>query len=97
MQATIDRSGCISCGLCAELCPEVFAIAVDGMAEVKAQKKAARSRSSMLKPDGMIKAHVPSSKPRMGHGPFYPYMLSSSFKVQSYSTLPLFFDPLTML
>ena len=34
MQATIDRSGCISCGLCAELCPEVFAIAVDGMAEV---------------------------------------------------------------
>ena len=37
MQSTIDSSGCISCGLCAELCPEVFAIAVDGMAEVKAQ------------------------------------------------------------
>ena len=60
MQATIDRSGCISCGLYPELCPEVFAIAVDGMAERKPslpvptymtharQKKAARSRSSML-------------------------------------------------
>ncbi len=37
MQAMIDRSGCISCGLCTEICPEVFAIAHDGMAEVIAQ------------------------------------------------------------
>ncbi len=34
MNAVIDRSGCISCGLCAETCPEVFQIADDGLAEV---------------------------------------------------------------
>ena len=33
MKATIDRSGCISCGLCAEVCPEVFRMADDGLAE----------------------------------------------------------------
>lgn len=34
MKAKLDRSGCISCGLCAETCPEVFAMADDGIAEV---------------------------------------------------------------
>jgi len=34
MKAEIDRSGCISCGLCAETCPEVFRMADDGIAEV---------------------------------------------------------------
>ncbi|MPM25019.1 Ferredoxin [bioreactor metagenome] len=34
MKATIDREGCISCGLCASTCPEVFRIADDGRAEV---------------------------------------------------------------
>lgn len=34
MKATIDREGCISCGLCAELCPAVFRMADDGFAEV---------------------------------------------------------------
>ncbi|MEA4822848.1 MAG: ferredoxin [Clostridiaceae bacterium] len=34
MKATIDRDGCISCGLCTELCPEVFRMADDGRAEV---------------------------------------------------------------
>lgn len=34
MKAAIDRSGCISCGLCAETCPEIFRIADDGVAEV---------------------------------------------------------------
>ena len=34
MKAKLDRSGCISCGLCAETCPEVFEIADDGIAEV---------------------------------------------------------------
>jgi len=37
MKATIDRSGCIGCGLCADTCPEVFAMADDGIAEVIAQ------------------------------------------------------------
>jgi ferredoxin len=34
MKAKIDRDGCISCGLCPEVCPEVFRIADDGRAEV---------------------------------------------------------------
>ncbi len=33
MQAEIDRSGCIACGLCSEICPEVFQMADDGLAE----------------------------------------------------------------
>ena len=33
MKATIDRSGCIGCGVCAETCPEVFRMAEDGLAE----------------------------------------------------------------
>jgi ferredoxin len=33
MKATIDRSGCIGCGLCPSICPEVFAMADDGLAE----------------------------------------------------------------
>ena len=34
MKVEIDREGCISCGLCAATCPEVFDIADDGLAEV---------------------------------------------------------------
>lgn len=34
MKASIDRDGCIACGLCAETCPEVFRMADDGLAEV---------------------------------------------------------------
>ena len=34
MKAAIDREGCISCGLCASTCPEVFRMADDGKAEV---------------------------------------------------------------
>ena len=34
MQVTIDRGGCISCGLCEATCPDVFRIAGDGLAEV---------------------------------------------------------------
>lgn len=34
MKAIIDRSGCISCGLCEAACPEVFRMADDGLAEV---------------------------------------------------------------
>jgi ferredoxin len=34
MKATIDRDGCIGCGLCEQTCPEVFEIADDGLAEV---------------------------------------------------------------
>ena len=34
MKAEIDRGGCISCGLCVSICPEVFRIGDDGPAEV---------------------------------------------------------------
>ena len=34
MRATLDRAGCIGCGLCATTCPEVFRMADDGIAEV---------------------------------------------------------------
>ena len=34
MKVKIERDGCISCGLCAATCPEVFRIAADGLAEV---------------------------------------------------------------
>ncbi len=34
MKAIIDREGCISCGLCASICPQVFRMADYGFAEV---------------------------------------------------------------
>mgnify|MGYP002748343765 CR=1 FL=1 len=36
MDVSIDRSGCISCELCAQTCPAVFRMADDGLAEVYA-------------------------------------------------------------
>ncbi len=36
MKATIDRDGCIGCGVCEDTCPEVFRMADDGLAEVYA-------------------------------------------------------------
>lgn len=38
MKASIDRSGCIGCELCTEICPEVFHMAEDGLAEVLANE-----------------------------------------------------------
>ena len=37
MKAVIDRSGCISCGVCIEICPEIFQFEDDGLAEVQKQ------------------------------------------------------------
>ena len=34
MTITIDRSGCISCGVCEAICPKVFRLDDAGLAEV---------------------------------------------------------------
>ncbi len=34
MKAFIDKNGCISCGLCASICPSVFRMDDDGKAAV---------------------------------------------------------------
>ena len=47
MKATIDRDGCISCGLCASNCPEVFQMADDGLAEVYVNEVPAEQESAV--------------------------------------------------
>ncbi|MEA5002574.1 MAG: ferredoxin [Christensenella sp.] len=37
MKVTIHKDECIGCGLCEGMCPEVFRMADDGLAEVYAQ------------------------------------------------------------
>ena len=44
MHITIERDGCISCGLCEGTCPSVFRIAEDGLAEVHHQPETAERR-----------------------------------------------------
>ena len=34
MKASINRDGCIACGLCESTCPQVFRMADDGLAEI---------------------------------------------------------------
>lgn len=60
MKVTIDRSGCIGCGLCAETCPEVFRMNDDGFAEVYARpdenSKGAAAEAAENCPVSVIKA-----------------------------------------
>ena len=49
MEISIERTDCISCGLCVGACPEVYRFADDGLAEVyhhpegEAQERSARA------------------------------------------------------
>jgi ferredoxin len=36
MKAVVDKDLCAACGICAEICPEVFEIGEDGIAIAKA-------------------------------------------------------------
>ncbi len=48
MKASIDRDGCISCGLCPEICPEVFRMADDGRAEAYQEEVPAEAEDSAV-------------------------------------------------
>ncbi|MFT8889501.1 MAG: ferredoxin [Ethanoligenens sp.] len=48
MKAKLDRSGCISCGLCAQVCPEVFRMAEDGVAEVHTEDVPETAKESAM-------------------------------------------------
>jgi ferredoxin len=48
MKATIDREGCIGCGMCADTCPEVFRMAYDGLAEVYVNPIPATSENTAM-------------------------------------------------
>lgn len=51
MKASVDQDGCISCGLCIDLCPEVFSyneddvsVAIEGEIPENALERAEESR-----------------------------------------------------
>lgn len=52
MNVEIDRDGCISCGLCAQTCPDVFRMADDGLAEVYAEADDSHSEAVREAADG---------------------------------------------
>ena len=37
-KVTIDEAACVGCGLCVNVCPDVFELTDDGIAKVKADK-----------------------------------------------------------
>jgi ferredoxin len=46
MKAIIDKETCIGCGLCVDICPEVFELNADGKAEAKVDPIPADSESA---------------------------------------------------
>lgn len=46
MTAHVDREGCIGCGLCCEICPQVFRLADDNLATAYAPVLAANAASA---------------------------------------------------
>ncbi|MCI5578994.1 MAG: ferredoxin [Oscillospiraceae bacterium] len=37
MEVYVDRDGCIGCGVCAQICPDVFQLDEEGLSEVIAK------------------------------------------------------------
>ena len=58
MHITIERDGCISCGLCEGTCPSVFRIAEDGLAEVHHQPETAEEQAGARWPSFMSAENV---------------------------------------
>ena len=52
MHITIERDGCISCGLCEGTCPSVFRIAEDGLGEVLDHPETAEELAGALEAAG---------------------------------------------
>ncbi|MFH0878821.1 MAG: ferredoxin [Lentisphaerota bacterium] len=46
MKAIVDKDTCTGCSLCADTCPEVFEMADDGLAKVKATPVPASAEAS---------------------------------------------------
>lgn len=77
MHITIERDGCISCGLCEGTCPSVFRIAEDGLAEVHHQPETAEEQAGAQEAAGgcrwpsFMSAENVSVKGRPSGLPFY--------------------------
>jgi ferredoxin len=46
MKATIDHDGCISCGMCIDICPDIFRMGNDEKAEVYGEINASNEDSA---------------------------------------------------
>ena len=62
MHITIERDGCISCGLCEGTCPSVFRIAEDGLAEVHHQPETAEEQAGAQEAAGGCPVAVMSAE-----------------------------------
>lgn len=77
MHITIERDGCISCGLCEGTCPSVFRIAEDGLAKSIISRRPQRSRRAHRRPQAAVRwpsfmsAENVSVKGRPSGLPFY--------------------------
>lgn len=52
MNVRIERQDCISCGACPSICPEVFRMAEDGLAEVYQQPTAEAESAAVSAAEG---------------------------------------------